>query len=297
MTTDFLFLHFRFLDKAAILENDDNPAEKRSPWRLASVSRVEELKLILNMIPIWLSTLPFGICVAQGTTFFIKQSVTLDRQIVNGFQIPPASVYAIAALGMITSVTFYEKIFVPALRKATGNERGINILQRIGIGMLFTVAVMVVAALVEKKRLGVVENDPKNSSLSMSVFWLAPQFLILGIGDGFALVGLQEYFYEQVPDSMRSLGIAFYLSVIGASNFVSSWLITIVARITEKGTGHGWFGKDLNSSRLDKFFWLLASISAVNMLFYVFLARRYSYKNVQKVAVADCNEGGRDGMV
>ncbi|XP_030924468.1 protein NRT1/ PTR FAMILY 5.6 [Quercus lobata] len=280
----------KFLDKAAILEDNDSPAEKQSPWRLATITKVEELKLILNMIPIWIATLPFGICVAQGTTFFIKQGVTLDRKIANGFEIPPASVYGLAAIGMIVSVTIYEKILVPKLRKATGNERGINILQRIGIGMLFSIVTMVVAALVEKKRLNVVENDPKKSSLSMSIFWLAPQYLIIGFGDGFTLVGLQEYFYDQVPDSMRSLGIAFYLSVIGAANFVSSWLITIVARVTKKG-GHGWFGKDLNTSRLDKFYWLLAGITAVNMIFYVFLARRYSYKNVQRVAVVEFNEG------
>ncbi|XP_042942483.1 protein NRT1/ PTR FAMILY 5.6-like [Carya illinoinensis] len=287
----------KFLDKAAVIEDKDNPAEKQSPWKLATVTKVEELKLVLNMIPIWLATLPFGICMAQRTTFFIKQGVMLNRKIGNGFELPPASIFAVAAIGMIIAVTIYEKILVPTLRKATGNERGITILQRIGIGMLFSILVMVVAALVEKKRLGVVENDPRKSSLSMSVFWLAPQFLILGIGDGFALVGLQEYFYEQVPDSMRSLGIAFYLSVTGAANFVSSWLITIVGCLTKKD-GHGWFGKDLNTSRLDKFYWLLAGISAVNMLFFVFLARRYSDKTVQRVAVADCNiEGVDDAMV
>lgn len=47
--------------------------------------------------------------------------------------------------------------------------------------------------------------------VSMSVFWLAPPFMILGTGDAFSLVGLQEYFYDQVPYIMRSLGIAFYL--------------------------------------------------------------------------------------
>lgn len=287
---NLLLMDCRFLDKAAILEDNDRTAEKQSPWRLATITKVEELKLILNMIPIWIATLPFGICVAQCTTFFIKQGITLDRKIANDFEMPPASVYGLAATGMMLSVTIYEKILVPKLRKATGNERGINILQRIGIGMLFSIITMVVAALVEKKRLNVVENDPKKSSLSMSIFWLAPQYLIIGFGDGFTLVGLQEYFYDQAPDSMRSLGIAFYLSVIGAGNFVSSWLITIVARVTKKG-GHGWFGKDLNTSRLDKFYWLLAGITAVNMIFYVFLARRYSYKNVQRVAVVDFNEG------
>lgn len=284
----------RFLDKAAVPEDIGTPFEKQSPWRLATVTKVEEMKLILNMIPIWLTNLPFGICVAQGSTFFIKQGTTMNRKIGDGFLIPPASIYALAAVGMIISVTIYDKILVPILRRATGNERGIKILQRIGIGMLFSISTMVVAALVERKRLRVVEKYPKNGSLSMSVFWLAPQFIIIGIGDGFTLVGLQEYFYDQVPDSMRSLGIAFYLSVIGAANFLSSLLITVVDHITEK-YGRSWFGKDMNSSRLDYFYWLLAAMTTANLFVYVLVARRYSYKKVQKsVAVADCYQGDHE---
>ncbi|KAI9073844.1 hypothetical protein K1719_044196 [Acacia pycnantha] len=257
----------KFLDKAAIVDpREGESAEKQSPWKLATVTKVEELKLIVNMIPIWIFTLPFGICVAQTSTFFIKQGVSMNRKI-NNFEIPPASIFTLAALGMIVSITFYDKILVPFLRRLTGNERGINILQRIGFGMIFSIVTMIVAALVEQKRLRTLENDPLKGPLSMSVFWLAPQFLIIGFGDGFTLVGLQEYFYDQVPDSMRSLGIALYLSVIGAANFSSSLLITIVDHATEKSGGKSWFGKDLNSSR-------------------------YSYKNVQKVGVvADCYEG------
>ncbi|KAA8516366.1 hypothetical protein F0562_016659 [Nyssa sinensis] len=287
----------KFLDKAAIiLEDTKNSANQQNPWLLATVTKVEEMKLILNMIPIWLTTLPFGICVAQGSTFFIKQCTTLDREITHGFLIPPASIYSLAAIGMIVSVTIYDKVLVPVLRRVTKNERGIKILQRIGIGMVFTIITMVVAALVERKRLSVLKNDPMKGSMSMSVFWLAPQFIIIGVGDGFTLVGLQEYFYDQVPDSMRSLGIALYLSVIGAASFLSSLLITVVDHITEK-SGQSWFGKDLNSSRLDNFYWLLAAITAVNLCIYVWVARQYSYKNVQRrAAVADSNSYEGDGV-
>ncbi|CAI9783287.1 unnamed protein product [Fraxinus pennsylvanica] len=285
----------KFLDKAAIIDDKQNKEEEKqnnNPWRLATVTRVEEMKLILNMIPIWLTTLPFGICVAQTATFFIKQSTTMNRKILHNFIIPPASVYALAAIGTIISITFYDRLLVPFLRKVTGNERGLKILQRIGFGMVFSTITMVIAALIERKRLNIVEKNPHEGSISMSVLWLAPQFLIIGIGDGFTLVGLQEFFYDQVPDSMRSLGIALYLSVIGAANFLSSLLITLVDHITEKG-GKSWFGKDLNSSRLDYFYWLLAVITTANLGVYVFVARQYSYKNVQRttMAVADCYKG------
>ncbi|RVX13620.1 Protein NRT1/ PTR family 5.6 [Vitis vinifera] len=289
----------RFLDKAAIIEDKESlqsVEKKQSPWRLATVTKVEEMKLVLNMIPIWFTTLTFGLCVAQATTFFIKQSDTMNLEIIKDVSIPSASIYSISAVGMIISVTIYEKILVPLLRRATGTERGIKILQRIGFGMIFSVLSMSTAALVERKRLRVAEEEltgGKTGPVSMSVLWLAPQYLILGFGDGFTLVGLQEYFYGQVPDSMRSLGIAFYLSVIGVGNFYSSLLITVVDHATEKSNGTSWFRKDLNKSRLDNFYWLLAAMSGLNLCVFVFLAKRYSYKSVEgRVVVADCEENG-----
>ncbi|XP_059628068.1 protein NRT1/ PTR FAMILY 5.6-like [Cornus florida] len=296
--------NLRFLDKAAIIEgNELLSAEKTSdPWRLTTVTRVEELKLLLNMVPIWLSSLAFGTCVAQTPTFFIKQSSTMDRKIGDHFEIPPATIYTLTAVGLIVAVTIYDRVLVPALRRATGNERGITILQRIGFGMIFSILAMTVAALVERKRLSVAEKEViqggETGSVSMSVFWLAPQFMLLGVGDAFTLVGLQEYFYDQVPDAMRSLGIAFYLSVMGVGNFLSSFLITLVNHITEKANGSSWFGKDLNTSRIDNFYWLLAAMNGLNICVFVFLARRYSYKNVQgSAANADSRVGdGTESM-
>jgi len=266
----------RFLDKAAIIE-DKNPLalEKQSPWRLLTLTKVEETKLIINVIPIWFSTLAFGICATQASTFFIKQAITMDRHI-GGFTVPPASMFTLTALTLIISLTVYEKLLVPLLRSITRNQRGINILQRIGTGMIFSLITMIIAALVEKQRL-----DRTNNNKPMSVIWLAPQFMVIGFADAFTLVGLQEYFYHQVPDSMRSLGIAFYLSVIGAASFLNNLLITAVDTLAENFSGKSWFGKDLNSSRLDRFYWFLAGVIAANICVFVIVAKRCPYKSVQ----------------
>ncbi|KAC9994826.1 hypothetical protein E3N88_44954 [Mikania micrantha] len=73
-----------------------------------------------------------------------------------------------------------------------------------------------------------------------------------------------------------------------------NFLITIVDHTTTKVSGKSWFGKDLNSSRLDHFYLLLAVITALNLCVYVLVTSRYSYKNVQRkaqVAVTDCYQG------
>ncbi|KAL5709428.1 hypothetical protein ACHQM5_020118 [Ranunculus cassubicifolius] len=286
---------FSFLDKAAIVENKEGTEEQQSPWRLTTVSQVEELKLILNTLPVWFTTLPFGICVAQASTFFIKQASSMNRKIGHNFEIPPASTYCFAAIAMIISVCVYDKILVPMLRTKTGTERGMSILQRIGLGMGLSMLSMVIAALAEKKRLKIAEKEVLQGGhigpISVSVFWLVPQFTIIGIGDAFALVGLQEYFYDQVPDRMRSMGIALYLSVLGVSNFLSGFLITVIDIFSSNGGENSWFGKDINHSRIDKFYWLVAAINIVNLCAFIFIARRYSYKTVQRrVAVALTSE-------
>ncbi|CAN6442894.1 unnamed protein product [Victoria cruziana] len=269
----------RFLDKAAVVPQEpsgDSVAasqKEKNPWRLATVTQVEETKQLLSMVPIWLSTLVFGVSVVQGQTFFIKQGSAMNRSLTPNFIIPPASLLSLAALCMAVFVSVYDRLLVPALRSLTGNDRGITILQRIGIGMVFSVACLASAAIVEKKR--------RESPLPISVLWLVPQFALLGISDVFTLVGLQEYFYDQVPDNMRSLGIAFYVSVIGAASFLSSFIISMVDSITGRG-GASWFAKDLNDSRLDYFYWLLVVLSGINLCVYVCSARKYSYKSMEK---------------
>ncbi|XP_027335809.1 protein NRT1/ PTR FAMILY 5.6-like [Abrus precatorius] len=284
----------RFLDKAAIVE-EKHVEQKDNAWRLATVTRVEETKLIVSVVPIWLTSLMVGVCASQGSTLFVKQAATMSLKISNNFEIPPASMVSVSAFGTLISVPIYDRIIVPNLRKVTGNERGINILRRIGIGLALSVMVMVVAALVETKRLRIAKGEI--GQRTMSVFWLIPQYLILGIGDSFSLIGLQEYFYDQVPDSMRSLGMALYASVIGMGHFLSNFLIIIVDHITVK-TSKSWIGKDINSSRLDRFYWMLGIINGLNFCVFLFLAKRYTYKTLQRKAIEidGCNNDGGETM-
>ncbi|XP_014495084.1 protein NRT1/ PTR FAMILY 5.6-like [Vigna radiata var. radiata] len=280
---------FRFLDKAAIVE-EKYTEEKENPWRLATVTRVEETKLILNVVPIWLTTALVGVSVAYGSTLFVKQSAAMNLKISNSFEIPPASMLSLTGFVTMVFVPIYDKIIVPILRKVTGNERGISILRRIGIGLTLLIIVMAYAALVETKRLRMVGDEvvteEGTKQESMSLMWMIPQFIIIGIGNAFYLTGLQEYFYEEVPDSMRSIGMALYLSGMGVGFFFSSFLLIIVDYVTGK-IGKTWIAKDVNSSRLDKLYWLMVGLNILNLVFFVFIAMRYTYKTVHKKATDD----------
>jgi len=78
---------------------------------------------------------------------FFKQAAAMNLKISDNFKIPAASMSSISAVGTLIAVPIYDRIIVPILRRVTGNERGINILTRISIGMTLFVILMVVAAI------------------------------------------------------------------------------------------------------------------------------------------------------
>ncbi|XP_026387000.1 protein NRT1/ PTR FAMILY 5.4-like [Papaver somniferum] len=276
------------LDKATIMDKMDTSCDTKNKWRLCSVTQVEEAKLLLRLVPIWLSCLSFGVVFAQGSTFFTKQGSSMDRTILHDFRIPSASLQVIPGLVIISTVVIYDRILVPIARNWTGIQSGITMLQRIGIGISFAALSMVTAALVEAKRVEVATQyglvDQPNVTVPMSVCWLLPQYAILGVADVFAIVGLQEFFYDQMPDEMKSMGAAVYLSIMGVGSFLSSFIISIV-KFASLENGDEWLGNNLNRAHLDYYYWLLAGLCTFGLGVYIGVSRCYLYKRT--VAVAD----------
>ncbi|MCL7051587.1 hypothetical protein MKW94_030232 [Papaver nudicaule] len=272
---------FKCLDKATIKDRMDTSSDTKSDWRLCSVTQVEQVKLLLRLVPIWLSCLSFGVVFAQGGTFFTKQGSSMDRRIVHDFRIPSASLQVISGLVIISTVVIYDRMLVPIARNWTGIQSGITMLQRIGIGIFFATLSMVVAALIEAKRVQVVKQygliDKPDTTIPMSVCWLLPQYVLAGVADVFTIVGLQEFFYDQMPDEMKSMGAAVYLSVMGVGSFLSSLIISIV-QFASLRNGDEWLGNNLNRAHLDYYYWLLAGLCTLGLGVYIAVSRCYMYK-------------------
>ncbi|KAL1338757.1 hypothetical protein AAHE18_10G235100 [Arachis hypogaea] len=276
---------FRFLDKAMIIDEHDVANNTRDPWRLCTLNQVEEVKLVLRLIPIWLSCLMFVVVQSQLATFFVKQGSTMNRSLGPNFQIPPASLQGVVGVIILFAVASYDRIFVPIVRKFTGHQSGITVLQRIGIGLFCSTLCMVVSALVEGKRINAANQHKNNYNTiegfsPMNIWWLLPQYAILGVADAFTVVGLQELFYTQMPEAMRSVGAAAFLSVLGIGNFVANAIIDIVVEITSKSGGKWLVGNNLNKAHLDYFYWVLAGLSALSLGLYLLVSSSFVYKKV-----------------
>ncbi|CDP13934.1 unnamed protein product [Coffea canephora] len=267
---------FRFLDKAAIKQDGDG--SRRQP---CTVTQVEESKLILGMAMIWLATLIPSTIWAQVNTLFVKQGTTLDRHLGSTFQIPAASLGSFVTLSMLLTVPMYDRYFVPLMRKKTGNPRGITLLQRLGIGILIQIFAIAIAYAVEVRRMHVIRlhhiKGPEEI-VPMTILALLPQYVLLGIADVFNAIGLLEFFYDQSPDDMRSLGTTYFTSGIGIGNFLNSFLVTMVDKISGSHGGKSWIGKNLNDSHLDYYYSFLLIICTINMGIFLWASRKYVYK-------------------
>jgi hypothetical protein len=119
--------------------------------------------------------------------------------------------------------------------------------------------------------------DPKEI-VPMSIFWLLPQYILLGIADVFNAIGLLEFFYDQSPEDMQSLGTTFFTSGIGVGNFLNSFLVTMVDKITGRDGGKSWIGDNLNDSHLDYYYGFLLVISILNLGAFLSASSKYIYK-------------------
>ncbi|XP_061362842.1 protein NRT1/ PTR FAMILY 5.10-like [Gastrolobium bilobum] len=268
---------FKCLNKALLAPKGSKEEET------CSLGEVEEAKAVLRLVPIWASCLVYAIVFAQVFTFFTKQGVTMDRKLFPGFDIPAASLQTLTTLGIVLFTPIYDRLFVPITRAITGKPSGITMLQRIGTGILISIFTIVLAALVEMKRLKTAREsgliDEPEATVPMSIWWLIPQYFLFGVSEVFTMVGLQEFFYDQVPNELRSMGLALYLSIFGVGSFLSGFLISVIEKLTEKDGQDSWFANNLNKAHLDYFYWLIAALSVMGLTLFIFSAKSYTYNH------------------
>ncbi|GJU56048.1 NRT1/ PTR family 4.4-like protein [Tanacetum coccineum] len=265
---------FSFLDKACIKIQDDTRSNE-SPWRLCTMSQVEQVKILISVVPIFACTIIFNTILAQLQTFSVQQGSAMNAKLTKNFQVPPASLQSIPYIMLVFLVPLYETVFVPMARKITGRDSGISPLQRVGVGLFIATFSMVSAAVVENKRRTMALRDPNDN---LSIFWIAPQFLIFGVSEMFTAVGLIEFFYKQSLEGMQSFLTAMTYCSYSFGFYLSSLLVSLVNKVTTKSAHGGWLSdNNLNHDRLDLFYWLLAGLSFVNFFNYLFWSRWYCY--------------------
>ncbi|TYH96678.1 hypothetical protein ES332_A12G194400v1 [Gossypium tomentosum] len=252
-----------------------------SPMLQCTVKQVEEVKVVLKIIPVFMCTIMLNCCLAQLSTFSIQQAATMNTKI-GSLKVPPASLPVFPVIFMMLIAPTYNHVVIPFARKVTKTEMGITHLQRIGTGLILSIIAMAVAAIVEMKRKKVaIESGLLNSAepLPITFLWIALQYLFLGSADLFTLAGMMDFFFTEAPKSMRSLATSLSWASLSMGYYFSSVLISMVNNITSIFRHTPWlFGSNLNHYHLERFYWLMCILSSLNFFHYLFWANRYKYR-------------------
>ncbi|KAL2349302.1 hypothetical protein Fmac_003302 [Flemingia macrophylla] len=276
-TTETPTGHLKFLNKAVTNKS-------RYSSLACTVQQVEDVKVVLKVLPIFACTIILNCCLAQLSTFSVEQAATMNTKL-GSLKVPPSSLPIFPVVFIMILAPIYDHILIPYTRKVTKSEMGITHLQRIGFGLVLSIVAMAVAALVEIKRKRVAAHsgliDDPTKPLPITFLWIAFQYLFLGSADLFTLAGLLEFFFSEAPIRMRSLATSLSWASLAMGYYLSSVIVSIVNSVTRNTTHQPWLdGANLNHYHLERFYWLMCVLSALNFLHYLYWATRYKYRGI-----------------
>ncbi|PIN25041.1 H+/oligopeptide symporter [Handroanthus impetiginosus] len=227
----------RCLEKAAIVLPDSKLEDQvKNRWRLCSVAEVEEAKIVVRMIPMWITFIVCGIVSSIGNTYFIEQANHMNHKLGN-WKVP----LQILLLLYMWARSLFSLLAVGFSKISEKHGPPVGI----AIAMIFSVLCCITAARIEKRRINVIRShgllDKPDDDIPMSVYWLLFQFFLLAGLDSFFEKSAAAFYEDQAPESMRNYLSYFTKAISGLGFMFSELSVYVVGKVSENGGGTNWF--------------------------------------------------------
>lgn len=260
-----IFVHVMTL---RILKKAQSKAQAK--WReLGNLWEEEiDIKQLVRTMSLSSAFLMYGVMSAVGDSYFVEQVDQMNTSIGN-FQVP-TQVFVIGTEWLRSIVKkLCHWLYSKACDDDAQQSRFYGTL-RVGLGMLLAIPCFFIASLVESKRL---DED------STSVLWLFPQLIIMATVDGLAMDGIECFFEVEMPAPYGKLYASIFAeAIVGLGKLLSvAW--NFMCHYISQIYGHpSWFGDDINESRLDIYYVVMALFAVVSFIVYVWIAYKHSSK-------------------
>ncbi|KAL5073175.1 hypothetical protein RYX36_012159 [Vicia faba] len=275
------FFRNMFFNRVAMVSDDATEmslgqGQKLYTWKyICSVKETEGMKYILRVLPIWFCTIFTSSVFIQMQSLFVEQGSTMNTTFFK-FQIPPASMTIFDTVNTSTFIILFDVLIIPLYKKVMKKPPKLpSELKNIGIGFAIATITLAVAGFIEKERLNCASENGEETS-SLSIFWLIPQYILLGVAEAFVSVAQMNFFTSEAPDGLESLGMGLHMFTSALGCYVGNIILVVVNKITSSGQGqHGWVSPNLNAGHLDRYYFLTSFLIFIDLVFYIIYAKRY----------------------
>ncbi|WAQ96195.1 S15A4-like protein [Mya arenaria] len=218
---------------------------------------VDGTMAVLKVLPVFGLIIIYWAVYSQMSTSLFLQSERMDIS-VNGAKLPAAMLNIFNTLIILILIPIMDRVVYPALAKC---GRSPTHLQRMGIGMVLVACSMVYAGILEIVR----KEDIKNNG-----------YISQNLSDT-TFNASRISMFAQAPQFMQGLIMGLFLMTSGIGSYVASLLVAIVGA-WHTSDSSDWFPDEPNNGHLEYMLFLLAVLSGLNLIVFIFVAKWYKYR-------------------
>ncbi|XP_066524920.1 solute carrier family 15 member 5 [Hoplias malabaricus] len=243
-----------------------------------SETNVENVKILVKLFPLFGLQLLYRACITQIPSGYYLQAMHSNLN-VNGFLLPIAAMNVISILPLLILAPLLEFLSTcyQSLKKAPPSPANFII---IGHACAALSALAAGIAEIQRKDYPQVEQTLSGTVLqvsSMACFQLTPQYILLGIAEAFVTPACSLISFCLTPNNLRGISLHFLTLFYGGGCFLGALLIQIFYFVSDGK----FYPSTLSNGNMERFFFTLAMLMAINTLVFWKLSYRYTDLSVE----------------
>ena len=237
---------------------------------------VNDVKSVYSLFIFLVLGIVYWVAYANMGSLYYSQGCQMNYVITSKFEIPIAALNDADTVIILILVPIVDRFLYPCLKRRNIN---FSMLKRMGVGYFIMILAMITAAIIEMMRKDSAILDTKSDCdkdihiSSLSILWQIPQYFLVGLSESFASITSNEFFAGQAPKSLKSIVYALNIFTWGVGSWVNSLMVLIVNSWKPE-----WITNNLNDGYLEYYFILSASIVGIDLLIFIYFAKKYKYK-------------------
>ncbi|XP_040599389.1 solute carrier family 15 member 5 [Mesocricetus auratus] len=243
--------------------------------RRRELQEEDTTELVLStLLPLFSFQLVYRMCLVQIPSGYYLQTMNSNRNL-GGSPLPIALMNALSILPLLILVPFMDYFshhLLPAKRD------GPFLSACIIVGNGCAALSVAIAGFLEIHRKLTPEQSPSGKAFSVSSLScgsLVPQYVLLGVSEALVNPAVSAVIHRFIPSTFRGPSMNFLSLSHGFACFSGALLVELVYLVS-KGN---WFPNALNKGNLEGFFFVLASLTLLNVLGFWRASRRYCNLN------------------